>query len=91
MNKLKKIARMIEKELGFTNGWKIDNEKYTAKCHILAGKIVSQIEPLVMQLPGEDELQKAMKTKLKYNREEEKLINACAQIAWLEIKKRQSA
>jgi len=47
MNNLKKIAKMIEKELGHTNGWKIPDEEYSAKCHILASKIVSQMQPQV--------------------------------------------
>lgn len=46
MDNIKKIARMIENELGYTNGWKIGDEKYTLKCYELAAKIVSQ-----MQLP----------------------------------------
>ena len=45
MNNLKKIAKMIEKELGHTNGWKIPDEEYSAKCHLLASKIVSQMQP----------------------------------------------
>lgn len=47
MNNLKKIARMIEEELGWTNGWHISDEEYTAKCHLLAGEIVSRFEARV--------------------------------------------
>lgn len=41
---IKKIARMIEKELRYTSGWKISEEEYSAKCLLLAGKIISQIQ-----------------------------------------------
>ena len=44
MNLLKKIARKIENELGFTNGWKIPDEEYSAKCHKIASDIVGQLD-----------------------------------------------
>jgi len=51
MNLLKKIARKIEKDLGFTNGWKIDEQEYSAKCHKIASDIVGQLDALVILRP----------------------------------------
>lgn len=35
----KHIAKIIERELGFTNGWRIDDKSYTEHCRITVKKI----------------------------------------------------
>jgi len=44
----KQIADKIETKLGYTNGWRIDDDKYRKLCLELANEIVGQIEPQVI-------------------------------------------
>ena len=39
----KLIARKIKRKLGFTNGWSIDNEKYTELCNEVSEDIYKTI------------------------------------------------
>ena len=48
MSDITKIANMIEEKLGYTNGWKIEDEKYSKLCLELADEIAGQIESLVI-------------------------------------------
>jgi len=35
-----KIALMIENKLGYTNGWKVDDETYERECLMIADEII---------------------------------------------------
>lgn len=43
MNLTKKIARMIERKLSFSNGWKVDDVRYYQLCHELAEEIIRTV------------------------------------------------
>lgn len=51
MDLTKKIARRIERELGYTNGWKIEEEKYDEHCLNIAKWVVGQLDALVILRP----------------------------------------
>jgi hypothetical protein len=40
----KRIKRKIENKLSFTNGWAIDNERYSKLCKELADEIILDVE-----------------------------------------------
>ena len=44
MNLTKKIARKIERELGFTNGWSIENGKYTEICRNVSADVIKMVD-----------------------------------------------